>query len=133
MSLSYKFYFIFLLSVKVQEKPRGCHLDIIKRIDYLNKKHGWSQYRLAKEANLPPTTIANIFYRQTLPSIPTLQAICNAYPITLSEFFLEEEDSQVLAASEQHRLLAYYEALTPAQQQAVLELLKSMSPQEKDS
>lgn len=107
-------------------------MDIIERIENLNKARGWSQYRLAKEADLPPTTIANIFYRHTLPSIPTLEAICTAYHMSLSEFFIEEEHSQMLIDAERHRLLSYYELLTQPQQQAVLELLKSMSPQKKD-
>ena len=42
---------------------------------------------------MPQSTITNMFNRETLPSIVTLQSICNAFGITLSEFFKEEKNS----------------------------------------
>ena len=62
-------------------------MDILKRIDDLRKERGWSMYRLADEAGITQSTIANMFSRKTLPSISTLQEICQAFNISLSEFF----------------------------------------------
>ena len=61
--------------------------DVLDRIQYfLNLKH-WSLYKLAKEADLPYSSLNNIFNRRTLPTIPTLEKICNGLGISMSEFF----------------------------------------------
>lgn len=103
------------------------HLNIIAHIESLTKERGWSQYRLAKEANLPQTTIANIFNRGTTPSIATLEMLCKAFNITLSEFFLEEATGDAILTAEQKRLLTYWNTLTLKQQQLITELLKHMN------
>ena len=66
-------------------------MDILKKINQLRINRNWSVYRLSVEAGLPQSTITNMFNRETLPSIVTLQSICNAFGITLSEFFEEEK------------------------------------------
>ena len=68
-------------------------MDILKKINQLRINRNWSVYRLSVEAGLPQSTITNMFNRETLPSIVTLQSICNAFGITLSEFFKEEKNS----------------------------------------
>lgn len=102
-------------------------MDVIAHIETLTKARGWSQYRLAKEANLAQTTIANIFNRGTIPSIATLEMLCKAFHITLSEFFLEETDVETILTVEQRRLLVYWNALTPQQQRIITELLQNMN------
>ena len=66
-------------------------IDVIQRIDKLIEKNGLSYYALAAKAGLSSSTIANIHRRNTVPSIATLDAICNAFGITLSEFFSDDE------------------------------------------
>ena len=62
-----------------------------ERIKSLMKEKGWTEYRLAKEANLSQSTIANLFKRNTIPNIITLEAICKAFGITLAQFFAEND------------------------------------------
>ena len=62
-------------------------MDVIKRIDNLMKEREWSDYKLAAESGLSSSTIANIHRRNTVPSIPALEAICSAFGITLAQFF----------------------------------------------
>ena len=50
-------------------------------------ERGWSEYRLAKESGLSQSTISNLFVRNTLPSIATLEIICKSFGITLAQFF----------------------------------------------
>ena len=69
----------------------GEHVNTIERIRELLTERGWSEYRLVKESGLSQSTISNIFHRNSIPSIPTLEAICRAFGITLSEFFAEGE------------------------------------------
>lgn len=71
-----------------------------ERIKQLMEEYGWSEYRLAKEANLSQSTIANVFRRNNAPTLPTLEAICHAFGITLAEFFSENSDIGSLTAEQ---------------------------------
>ena len=58
-------------------------MDAQKRIKQLMEERGWTDYRLAKEANLSHSTITNVFKRNNAPTLPTLEVICSAFGITL--------------------------------------------------
>ncbi len=73
-------------------------MDILKRIKTLQNERGWTNYQLAQEAAMTQSTITNMFARKTLPSITTLTAICNAFGITLSEFFNENQTTIILSS-----------------------------------
>lgn len=61
--------------------------NVNKRILELCKQKGWTEYRLAKETNIPNSSINAMFKNNHVPSIYNLQKICNAFQITLSQFF----------------------------------------------
>lgn len=61
------------------------------RIRQLMNERGWTIYRLAQESGLSQTTISNIFKRNNQPSLPTVNAICDACGITLAQFFTEND------------------------------------------
>lgn len=65
-------------------------MDVIKRIDALMKERNWTNYKLSIESGLSTSTLANIHRRNTTPSIATLESICSAFGITLSQFFTED-------------------------------------------
>ncbi len=65
-------------------------MDILKKINKLRMDKNWSVYRLSVESNIPQSTITNMFNRETLPSITTLEMLCQAFGISLAEFFTEE-------------------------------------------
>ena len=69
-------------------------MDVQKRIKDLMELRGWTDYRLAKEAGLSHSTVTNIFKRNNAPTIPTLESICKAFGITLSQFFSEKMEWQ---------------------------------------
>ena len=57
-------------------------MDIQGRIRELMEERSWTEYRLAKEANLSHSTVANMFNRNNAPTFPTLEAICSAFQMT---------------------------------------------------
>ncbi|WP_198528800.1 helix-turn-helix domain-containing protein, partial [Kineothrix alysoides] len=61
-------------------------MDIQGRIKQLMQERKWTDYKLAKQANLSESTITNIFKRNNSPSFNTLEAICKACGITLAQF-----------------------------------------------
>ena len=54
-------------------------MDVIKRIEDLMKERNWTDYKLSKKSGLSSSTIANMRRRNTIPSIPTLETICEAF------------------------------------------------------
>lgn len=48
-------------------------MEAQKRIRQLMEKRGWTDYRLAKEANLSHSTVTNMFNRNNAPTLPTLE------------------------------------------------------------
>ena len=99
-------------------------MDTIERIRHHMQIRGWSEYRLAKESGLSQSTIANIFRRNTLPSIPTLEIICRAFGISLSQFFADEDGGGL--SEEQQMLLTHWKALSPDRRQLVLKLIQEL-------
>lgn len=94
-------------------------MDILEKIDALRQERGWSINYLAMEAMLTQSTVNNIFKRKTEPKISTLKSICNAFGITLSEFFAEEEKPTL-----DEELQKQVKRLPEAQKIALLSLLK---------
>lgn len=100
-------------------------MDISQRIKELAEARGWTEYRLVKESKLPASTIANIYHRNTIPSIPTLETICNTFGISLSQFF--SNDNMISLTEEQAELLNSWASLTPEQKKSLLDLMKSLT------
>lgn len=100
-------------------------MDVIKRIDDLMKERNWSDYKLASESGLSSSTIANIHRRNTVPSISTLEAICSAFGITLSQFFADNMQS-VQLSTDQMDLFNQWISLTDNQKQIIYDLIKEM-------
>lgn len=98
-------------------------MDIIKKIESMRKSRGLSKYKLATEAGLTQSTYDTMVKRNTPPKIETLQCICNAFGITLAQFFAQDEKAEVLT-QEERLFLSHFRSLSPSKRQAVLELIK---------
>ena len=103
-------------------------MDIIQRIDSLMEERQWSDYKLSVESGLSSSTIANIHRRNTIPSIPTLEAICDAFGITLSQFF-NEGLMTVQLNKEQQELFSEWITLTKEQKQLLFAIIKEFKKQ----
>lgn len=75
------------------------------RIRQLMAERGWTIYRLAQESGLSQTTISNIFKRNNQPSLPTVNAICDACGITLAQFFTENDIHRMTIHNRKIRIL----------------------------
>ncbi len=100
-------------------------MNVNLRIKQLMKERQWTEYRLQKKADLPASTISNIFYRGSIPTIDTLESICAAFGISLSQFFAE--DNFVGLTEEQQSLLEKWALLSEQQKQALLDLMTKMN------
>lgn len=100
-------------------------MDAQSRIRQLMDERQWTEYRLSKESGLSQTTISNLFRRNNAPSLPTLEAICKALDISLSQFFSEGTDAMELT-DEQRELFNSWVSLTKEQKKVLSDLIKTM-------
>ena len=75
-------------------------MDIItfipQRIEDLKQKKRITAYALAAKAGINQSALSNIQKKGTLPTLETLQKICNGLGVTMSQFFADEYDRPVL-------------------------------------
>ena len=99
-------------------------MDIIERIKELRDARGWSTNRLALEAELTQSTVAALLNKESsLPSLDTLTHLCDAFGITLAQFFLEDEQNELVSVQEK-LLIEQYRKLPDKKKEAVLTLLE---------
>ena len=75
------------------------------------------------------TTISAWYRRDIVPTLPTLVKVCDAFQITLTEFFSVVESGErepVILTQDQAEVLEQWSALRPEQQDAVRHLLSTM-------
>ena len=102
----------------------GEAMDAKARIKELMEERGWSEYRLAIASGLSQSTVANIFNRNTTPSVATLESICNGFGITLAQFFAKGD--MVELTEEQKEMFAAWSALTREQKDVLAQLILVM-------
>lgn len=100
-------------------------MDPNEKLREILSQKGWTEYKLSKTSGLSESTITNIFKRNTVPSIHTLETICKAFNLTLSQFFAEDE--MIETTPDFKELFDSWKYLNSEQKQAVIALLKSFS------
>ena len=64
---------------------------IIARIEQLCEKKKFSGYRLAQKSGIAQSSISTLLNRKSVPTIQTLEKICEGFDITLAQFFAGDE------------------------------------------
>ncbi len=100
-------------------------MDILKKIADLRTERNWTEYELAQRSGLPQSTISSWYRKNTQPSIASLEKICHAYGITLSQFFSENTDI-VVSDRRQLELLHEWNRLEDDQKNSLLDFLKKI-------
>jgi len=98
-------------------------MDTLEKLKALIQARGWTEYRLAKECGLNVSTIANIYRRNTMPTITTLESICAGFGISLAQFF--SEGDLVEMTPELRELFEAWKPLTEEQKNVVLLVAQS--------
>ena len=97
--------------------------DILATLTKYRQDRGWTEYQLAERSGLPQSTISSWYRKNMIPTVPSLEKICMAFGITLSQLFAEEENTVSLTDS-QKKLLESWSRLTEEQQAAVFTLIE---------
>lgn len=99
--------------------------DILATITAYREARGWTEYQLAERSGLPQSTISSWYRKNMVPTVPSLEKICQAFGITLSQLFAEG-DTPVALTESQRTLLEQWNKLTTEQQKALFALIAVM-------
>ena len=102
-------------------------MDVIKRMSAIMKKKGLTDYQLAKMSDLSPSTISNMRTRNTVPSISTLEHICDAMDIPLSQFFIVENTELYPLTPEHKTFMDCFILLPKDVQDSIIKLVLSIN------
>ena len=83
---------------------------VIARIQELCSARGWTYYRLAKESEITYSTLSTMLNKENMPSIPTLEKLCNGFGISLCQFFADDNGWSALR-EDQKSHIALWEQL----------------------
>jgi transcriptional regulator with XRE-family HTH domain len=99
--------------------------DILSAITRYREARGWTEYQLAERSGLPQSTISSWYRKGMVPTVPSLEKVCTAFGITLSQLFAEGDEAVSLTAS-QRKLLERWSRLSEDQQVVVFQLIDKM-------
>ncbi len=99
--------------------------DILSTITKYRQERGWTEYQLAEQSGLPQSTISSWYRKNMIPTIPSLEKICAAFGITLSQLFAEDNDPVSLTGP-QKKLLDRWSKLSQEQQIVIFALIDKM-------
>ena len=100
--------------------------DVLSAITEYRLKRGWSEYQLAERSALPQSTISSWYRKDIVPTVPSLEKICDAFGITLSQLFATNGNPVTLTAR-QKELLERWDRLDEEQQKIVFQLIDNMN------
>ncbi len=99
--------------------------DILAVISENREARGWTEYQLAERSGLPQSTISSWYRKNMIPTVPSLEKICQAFGITLAQLFAEQGTPVSLTES-QVELLERWSRLSKEQQAVIFQLLDIM-------
>jgi transcriptional regulator with XRE-family HTH domain len=100
-------------------------MDIKARLQAIMDERGWTMYRVAKEADIPWSTVRNMFKRNTEPSVTTLESICAGMGITLAQFF--HSGCAATLTDAQRQLVMKWNNLNEHDKKLMLDLMDSLN------
>ena len=69
----------------------GKQMNVLDKITQFRLERNWTEYQLSVKSGLTQSTISSWYRKDMLPSITSLGKLCDAFGITMSQFFMDEE------------------------------------------
>ncbi|MEG0277389.1 MAG: helix-turn-helix transcriptional regulator [Coprobacillus sp.] len=100
-------------------------MDVLARIRFFMDKNNWSEYKLSKISGIPQSTINSMFKCHNNPSLYTLEILCRAFHISLSDFFQEVDNQNLFDNLECKEVLERWELLSANQKNIILQTMNA--------
>lgn len=101
---------------------------VLTRINEYLQMKSWTLYRLARESDIPYSSLHSMFEKNTQPTIATLEKICSGLHINLSDFFSDKSSNSFLVLTEEEeKLLSLYRTLNSNDKKMLLSISKRLA------
>ena len=98
---------------------------VAEQIEILCKERGVSKYRLAQLTGMSQTAVGNILSKVSIPTLPTLEKICDAFDITIAQFFAEDGARPNLTDM-QNEMMDIWDSLDDGEKEIMIKVVRSL-------
>ncbi len=98
---------------------------VADHIKQLCEKHKMSKYRLAQLTGMSQTAVGNIISKASIPTLPTLEKICDAFGMTMAQFFTDDGTRPDLT-NMQSEMMDVWEDLDEYEQKILIKFVRSL-------
>lgn len=104
--------------------------ETLMKIKDLLKERNWSIYKLAKESDIPYSSLNSLFLKNNQPTISTLEKICKGFHISMGEFFSDDtpyRENSYSFSSDELTIIEMYRSLNAHDQKLFTVYLKGFA------
>lgn len=117
---------VYRYNVDIIDQRRGVYYLRVEeyiplRITELCEKRGYTKYRLSQLTDMSQTALA----KKSIPTVVTLERICEAFGITLAQFFVED-GGRLNLTEEQNEILEIWDGLETKEREIFLSFIRSL-------
>ena len=99
---------------------------IVDRIEELCAAHQMSRYALSQKSGISQSAISELLNRKSVPTIPTIEKISNAFGITIAQFFAKDEPMPELT-EDQKEVLELWIRMNEREKELVLAYIQGIT------
>ena len=109
---------------ETEERKRQEELEKQKRNETYQLLGGSQNDRLAQLTGIAQSSLGRIVANESTPSLQTLEKICSALDVTLSQFFQNEKENHL--TDKQNEVMEIWNDLSADEQAVVLAMLRGL-------
>lgn len=98
----------------------------LDRIQELCDERNWSYYQLAKVSGIAYSTLSTMINKHNMPSLPTLEKLCQGFGISITDFFEPDRSASGLT-NDQAECLSLYTSLSPEDKRLAVTYMKGLA------
>lgn len=98
---------------------------VLEKITKQRELRGWSEYQLSEKSGLPQSTISSWYRKNMLPTLPSLEKLCTAFGISMSQFFAEINDP-IYLTTQQKEMFDQWNKMSKEQKDTLLQFIKTI-------
>ena len=123
-------FLVYRYNMSIIDQRRGVYYlraeeYIPLRIAELCEKRGYTKYRLSQLTDMSQTALANILNKRSVPTVVTLERICDAFDITLAQFFTEN-GGRLNLTEDQNEILEVWDGLESKEREILMTFIRSL-------
>ena len=99
--------------------------NVARKIDILRSQYNYTYRELSKKSGVSLATLYDIINGNKIPNIYTLDCICTALNVSLSDFF-DFDDNVIKLRGKEAVLIRIFRELSPMSQDTLIKLSKCM-------